>query len=259
MISIHAPFTGSDRLPIFDIRIKSNFNPLPLRGATVEKQYAMIKELISIHAPLTGSDYLLQGWSVYCTISIHAPLTGSDPQFPGRYIDVSRFQSTLPLRGSDSSIVICFTSLKNSIHAPLTGSDWFTLSILAFSQFQSTLPYGERPGCHCCHAQWYQFQSTLPYGERRAFSKRPNSSCRFQSTLPLRGATTVFWRQYQREHISIHAPLTGSDKQTGKIPINIGNFNPRSLYRERLQTLRSSFKISAFSIHAPLTGSDTGS
>ena len=101
----------------------------------------------------------------------------------------------------------------------------------------------------------------------------------FQSTLPLRGATTVFWRQYQREHISIHAPLTGSDIVylmithdpklfQSTLPLRgatntitnrnspIYNFNPRSPYGERLSSFPPSSLRDGISIHAPLTGSD---
>ena len=56
---------------------------------------------------------------------------------------------------------------------------------------------------------------------------------KFQSTLPLRGATLTLLGNVQRKEISIHAPLTGSDRQEAGV-------GPPPL----------------ISIHAPLTGSD---
>ena len=38
---------------------------------------------------------------------------------------------------------------------------------------------------------------------------------KFQSTLPSRGATHVNLPQHAGEHISIHAPLAGSDPSRG--------------------------------------------
>ena len=118
-----------------------------------------------------------------------------------------------PLTGSDSHLLHCLRNLLISIHAPLTGSD-FQLDVMITT--------------------FYYFNPRSPYGERRAFSKRPNSSCRFQSTLPLRGATSLRFlivvafsfqstlplrgatrssrTLYRRIPISIHAPLTGSDR-----------------------------------------------
>ena len=101
----------------------------------------------------------------------------------------------------------------------------------------------------------------------------------FQSTLPLRGAT---WRCNLvpgAAHISIHAPLTGSDPHPRHGQVNSDDFNPRSPYGERPPLIRhgggnagfqstlplrgatffGARKLSkaAISIHAPLTGSDS--
>ena len=58
---------------------------------------------------------------------------------------------------------------------------------------------------------------------------------RFQSTLPLRGATPKRIHYYLLHHISIHAPLTGSDL-VALFRLLCGlYFNPRSPYGERLE------------------------
>ena len=146
---------------------------------------------------------------------------------------------------------------KISIHAPLTGSD-----------AGLSLP-GQQPG---------HFNPRSPYGERQITGELSPTSWRFQSTLPLRGATPVFRWQHQREHISIHAPLTGSDVRQVKNGCVPQDFNPRSPYGERRRSpskreqaaefqstlpLRGATmgygtvsKWAVISIHAPLTGSD---
>ena len=79
--------------------------------------------------------------------------------------------------------------------------------------------------------------------------------------------------------ISIHAPLTGSDKSKTWKKTSVKDFNPRSPHRERLSDIEvltydiyfnprsphrerrsdgtESVEESTISIHAPLTGSDT--
>ena len=61
-----------------------------------------------------------------------------------------------------------------------------------------------------------------------------NHAYQFQSTLPSQGATAPFDFKYPWYNISIHAPLTGSDRTF--LILNI--------------------RGTIFSIHAPLTGSD---
>ena len=81
--------------------------------------------------------------------------------------------------------------VRISIHAPLTGSDH------ADDIF---------PG------RKHRFQSTLPLRGATRVTKMPNITPRFQSTLPLRGATAKISFAVKPYFISIHAPLTGSDK-----------------------------------------------
>ena len=101
----------------------------------------------------------------------------------------------------------------------------------------------------------------------------------FQSTLPLRGATWTWQKHPSGWTISIHAPLTGSDRSKLRSNGSLKNFNPRSPYGERpLRPDAQVWDIDNFnprspcggrrvsgatggawcviSIHAPLTGSD---
>ena len=101
-----------------------------------------------------------------------------------------------------------------------------------------------------------QFQSTLPIrGATFSFSVSL-CSCEFQSTLPIRGATLNLYVNIINNHISIHAPHTGSDKRYGdnlacviKISIHAPHTGSDSSFLH--PALRK--KIS---IHAPHTGSD---
>ena len=164
---------------------------LPSQGATAEGLKIRADLLISIHAPLTGSDETSFLISVVLLISIHAPLTGSDGRPVGKVIAPYVFQSTLPSQGATLESVRSNTSFK--------------------------------------------FQSTLPSQGATLESVRSNTSFKFQSTLPSQGATDAptshFFairnfnpRSPHRErriraavldaiHISIHAPLTGSDRR----------------------------------------------
>ena len=56
--------------------------------------------------------------------------------------------------------------------------------------------------------------------------------------------------------ISIHAPLTGSDRVIFVASLDKTYFNPRSPYGERLKAPILYDAAEMISIHAPLTGSD---
>ena len=96
--------------------------------------------------------------------------------------------------------------------------------------FTVRLPRGISPVANSA-----KFQSTLPVrGATRGSMELPLILRPFQSTLPLRGATRC-WRDVCPDgHISIHAPLAGSDQA------QVAAFVP----------------IIDISIHAPLAGSD---
>ena len=145
------------------------------------------------------------------------------------------FQSTLPLRGATGNHCDNGNRLMISIHAPLTGSD----------------PLGPcGPTCS------FYFNPRSPYGERRYRVCKGSRASKFQSTLPLRGATSTIWVFPLILSISIHAPLTGSDRLRLASWYHPENFNPRSPYGERLGFGGRAGNTKMISIHAPLTGSD---
>ncbi len=145
-----------------------------------------------------------------------------------------------------------------SIHAPLTGSDGHCFFVLCEQlYFNPRSPHRERL-FHCTTRSLHRyFNPRSPHRERPFLSQE--ACCRFT--------------------ISIHAPLTGSDKSNTSIVDTSHNFNPRSPHRERQRgtngrkpetpfqsTLPSQGAttiqnrpnhLSIISIHAPLTGSDS--
>ena len=148
-ISIHAPLTGSDGLPVGYSFAVFYFNPrspygerpfpagihqagnrfqstLPLRGATDLWSELYRVFCISIHAPLTGSDGRVPGVVAFGGISIHAPLTGSDI-FTSFMMSFPFISIHAPLTGSDQAWHLGDQAAAGiSIHAPLTGSDLWT-------------------------------------------------------------------------------------------------------------------------------------
>ena len=142
-----------------------------------------------------------------------------------------------PLTGSDASEPNGVGTSNISIHAPLTGSDTI--------------------GCTLCQ-HFFIFQSTLPsQGATCASRICKNISCDFNPRSPHRERRFPVF-PYIPPIISIHAPLTGSDRARSRSFLTSTHFNPRSPHRERRRLVaRLNFRR-FISIHAPLTGSDAG-
>ena len=148
----------------------------------------------------------------------------------------SPFQSTLPARGATVQCTKPFARVRISIHAPRTGSD----PIQGFRRnqqldFNPRSPHGERLRRRTPQRRPPRFQSTLPARGATEEYLLSDEQQIFQSTLPARGATVPEFDFAIAERISIHAPRTGSDEYSYRIP-------------------PSTWHIS---IHAPRTGSDT--
>ena len=247
---------------------------LPLRGATCQSAPGQYWPGISIHAPLTGSDAKVCPVCKRSLISIHAPLTGSDLKTTVTSQFTALFQSTLPLRGATAFWSASAHFYSISIHAPLTGSDEFDglpidrlrISIHAPLTGSDLLLYAMyRSRSISIHApltgsdesvgskSWgiHHFNPRSPYGERPYRYRCEDIPRRFQSTLPLRGATMVPPPFGRGHHISIHAPLTGSDP--ADLPGSRGtpDFNPRSPYGERQSARRRRRAVSDFNPRSP--------
>ena len=192
-------------------------------------------------------------------LSIHAPLAGCDHPGPAIVNSFSEFQSTHPLRGATSVILIISRLLQISIHAPLAGCDGSTMSLGGDAgDFNPRTPCGVRqciferllhpmyfnPRTPCGVRQTFRryiaeipnFNPRTPCGVRPLRGSGSSQSQRFQSTHPLRGATHIILNHYPGETISIHAPLAGCDNQSSCISCGC-----------------------VISIHAPLAGCDRGS
>ena len=96
-------------------------------------------------------------------------------------------------------------------------------------------PYTGRDSCEAIsNLPKKIFQSTLPIQGETAFNDGFAKKLAFQSTLPIQGETGGI--------------LAGSGHGS--------DFNPLSLYRERLNTYRAYASKGAISIHSPYTGRD---
>ena len=143
-----------------------------------------------------------------------------------------------------------------STHAPRTGSD----------QRKSVKTH-----------RWRIFQPTLPARGATAYSLwEQGKTIPFQPTLPARGATTCDLPILQSNHISTHAPRTGSDTvmyledresyisthapRTGSdsnflvLVVGVNYFNPRSPHGERQATMMGSVARQKFQPTLPARG-----
>ena len=216
------------------LSLHERFNPRsPRGGATV---YSVLKDYylcVSIHAPREGERHpIIPVQSRRAIVSIHAPREGErllevvvfrqsrgfNPRSPRGgatppqldNAQSSKFQSTLPARGSDSPAAWANYIESVSIHAPREGERHFSggYQIQHFRAFQSTLPArgsdNFRPGI---------------------FSLEMS----FQSTLPARGSDGNVTGCRQAQCVSIHAPREGErlslEEHVTPLP---GGFNPRS-------------------------------
>ena len=162
----------------------------PLRGATRHGDSLRQRHGISIHAPLAGCD--AAGGDGDIGAKDFNPRTPCGVRLQSVYIRnfMAVFQSTHPLRGATSFIVLLFSSLCISIHAPLAGCD--ALGRVA-------------------DPDQIDFNPRTPCGVRRSTSSSPVGTAIFQSTHPLRGATLLLHALHGFRPISIHAPLAGCD------------------------------------------------
>ena len=102
----------------------TDFNPRSPCGERRARVHLLLDDVpISIHAPRVGSDLLSRIGINSQYISIHAPRVGSDAAATPIYRLALRFQSTLPVWGATSCLILKFRKFHISIHAPRVGSD----------------------------------------------------------------------------------------------------------------------------------------
>ena len=100
------------------------------------------------------------------------------------------------------------------------------------------------------------FNPRSPHGERLRSENNVNIRVLFQSTLPARGATILAPNLRNLQHISIHAPRTGSDVPSAPTfapDVAISIHAPRTGSDEHHVYDKI---ITMISVHAPRTGSD---
>ena len=144
-----------------------------------------------------------------------------------------------------------------SIHAPLTGSDLCdSLVNLNIHNFNPRSPHRERHSCENAYQILSEFQSTLPSQGATKIWNVIMFILRFQSTLPSQGAT--FSNKLKRDDfkISIHAPLTGSDRSRKRTARSSMQFQSTLPSQGATPYTVTGADLHCISIHAPLTGSD---
>ena len=146
---------------------------------------------ISIHAPLTGSDYLSgAGGGRGGDFNPRSPY-GERQRWSCIPNFLTRFQSTLPLRGATPPDKDVTDSQDISIHAPLTGSDpgGIFMRYSDFISIHAPLTGSDRGEVEPSERVGISIHAPLTGSDY--FRAAAVSQLRlFQSTLPLRGATT---------------------------------------------------------------------
>ena len=194
---------------------------------------------------------------------------------------MSRFQSTRPIRGATCAQSIVEFAQDISIHAPHTGRDtpWST-PWTGSPYFNPRAPYGARLALIWRPAHDQNFNPRAPYGARRGRTGEPirgafisihaphtgrdlgyglqvRDGKLFQSTRPIRGATgvvmgTVLWSQ----SFQSTRPIRGATTVCNVSCFGRRDFNPRAPYGARLHFCTLCRFLVCISIHAPHTGRD---
>ena len=136
---------------------------------------------------------------------------GNDADVVETKTGVGIFQSTFPIQGTTSMIDLALGGHK----------------------FQSTFPIQGTTHRRCRQNANKDISIHVPYTGNDSEASRVSSNLSFQSTFPIQGTTLPYFHNQTIHHISIHVPYTGNDGRLYQFWAGTGNFNPRSLYRER--------------------------
>jgi len=192
---------------------------------------------------------------------------------------LSRFQSTLPLRGATRPTRRRWCLGRISIHTPLAGSDHTSCRVSSTPKyFNPHSPCGERPKRARSRRPQPYFNPHSPCGERLLLHGGIWTGITISIHTPLAGSDVTDTAAAEHGRISIHTPLAGSDKCGTGSSWTCRNFNPHSPCGERRAsgpsttvsvlfqstlplrgaTTKSSefFSVRIISIHTPLAGSD---
>ena len=210
---------------------------LPSLGATSGAERISAGCQISIHAPLAGSDDILgivlgvftdfnprspRGERRAGPSSRHRTGTYFNPRSPRGERPVGEFPLPFiykisihaPLAGSDLLEGALRRCCAISIHAPLAGSDpVLVLTMDGSVYFNPRSPRGERLKSRSLSPTQEDFNPRSPRGERHPLLPAEALWSNFNPRSP-RGERPPVHQQYpQACHISIHAPLAGSDAE----------------------------------------------
>ena len=192
LISIHAPRTGSDRLPpsrpLPCLRFQST---LPARGATnavfITSDTTIFQSTLPARGA-TGKSELGAALALFQSTLPARGATGRGLHQRGRDAD---FNPRSPHGERLCQVEVLCTPPRISIHAPRTGSDHLSYSTWSRrTHFNPRSPHGERPQRPPVKHWRAYFNPRSPHGERRDDDSCMVGSTQFQSTLPARGATS---------------------------------------------------------------------
>ena len=211
-------------------------------------------------------------------ISIHAPRTGSDP----RKIITSYTQRDFNPRSPHGERLLIASSGWATPHfnprSPHGERPAHPLRATGWQHFNPRSPHGERLLIASSGWATPHFNPRSPHGERPAHPLRATGWQHFNPRSPHGERPRLRRRLAGKQRISIHAPRTGSDKESRLQGGKTSDFNPRSPHGERRQVMgvcripkdfnprsphgerQTAEEVAemdfTISIHAPRTGSD---
>ncbi len=194
MVSIHAPYAGSDHQGIFGDGAYILFQSTPpMQGATEVRDDIMNTEnKFQSTPPMQGATLMTLYVISFLVFQSTPPMQGATVSGDAGSSDRSTFQSTPPMQGAtalDDMLSILFSNV--SIHAPYAGSDWMIPPLRKYPRCFNPRPLCRERPVRPFQADWIPvFQSTPPM-QGATVTLTPVSACNttFQSTPPMQGAT----------------------------------------------------------------------
>ena len=203
--------------------MRSNFNPRPHTGATVQRPSCVQRVSNFNPRPHTGATTFYVQDVKRALISIHAPIRGR--LYPSFKVSCGiRFQSTPPYGGDFLSIQLQLGNhdFNPRPHTGATGHPGKRPRVRRISIHAPIRGRREGPVVAC---GYLRFQSTPPYGGDRSQSPGWRWGCGFQSTPPYGGDPQSRPGRWTLA-ISIHAPIRGRRLRPDHCP-SVAYFNPR--------------------------------
>ncbi len=169
---------------------------------------------------------------------------------------VTRFQSTLPVRGATAHTERDASGNEISIHAPRAGSDRQKVERQPSSDhFNPRSPCGERQCQDRRKHRPYHFNPRSPCGERPTRAIVLASILLFQSTLPVRGATSSPRKRLTYAMIfQSTLPVRGATMPSGSNSVPLPLFQSTLPVRGATMTLGKAISWKIFQSTLPVRG-----